>query len=221
MLAAEQRARFRLRRTLVPLPRNFGVQAGYVIVVTRFLRIIIAISRALLRTSIGPLDESTLSLRVWPLEADWSNVHQCVYPLYMELGRWDVAIRNGLGRWMLKQRCAGILGAQVIRYRRPLKRFQAFELRTRVLGWDKKWFYMEHRIESQGRIATTGYVQVMFLDQQGKRVQPATAVVACGGDAHSPPLGPIPELLARFATEPIRSGRDSAKSFTHSDDRTK
>jgi acyl-CoA thioesterase FadM len=118
--------------------------------------------------------------------------------LYMELGRWDVAIRSGLGRWMVKQRCAGILGAQMIRYHRPLKRFQSFELRTRVLGWDETWFYMEHRVESNGRTATVGCVQVMFMNPQRERIPPAAAVVACGGDEISPPLGAMPELLARF-----------------------
>jgi acyl-CoA thioesterase FadM len=179
--------------------------------VTRFLRLIASISRASFRARIAPLDESVLRLRVWPHEADCSNVHQVIYPLYMELGRWHVAIRSGLGRWMLKQRCAGILGAQMIHYHRPLKRFQAFELRTLVLGWDKKWFYMEHRIESQGRIMTVGYVQIMFLNLQGRRVQPAIAVIACGGDATSPPIGPIPKLLARFAAVSSRSESNFAK----------
>jgi acyl-CoA thioesterase FadM len=165
---------------------------------TRFLRIIISILRALFRANMAPLDESVVHLRVWPHEADWSNVHQAIYPLYMELGRWDVAIRSGLGRWMLTQRCAGILGGQMIRYHRPLKRFQAFELRTRVLGWDEKWFYMEHRLDSHGRTMTVGYVQLMFLNPQGKRIEPATAILACGGDKNSPPLGSMPELLAHF-----------------------
>ena len=44
------------------------------------------------------LDESVLRLRVWPTEADMTNVHQAVYLLYMELGRWDLALRMGLGQ---------------------------------------------------------------------------------------------------------------------------
>lgn len=166
---------------------------------TRFIRIVLSLLRASFRARMAPLDESVVRLRVWPHEADWSNVHQAIYLLYMELGRWDVAIRSGLGRWMLKQRCAGILGAQVIRYHRPLKRFQAFDLRTRVLGWDERWFYMEHRVESRGRTMAVGCVQIMFLDPRGKRIQPATAVLACGGEATSPPIDVMPELLARFA----------------------
>jgi acyl-CoA thioesterase FadM len=172
---------------------------------TRFLRVTISIIRGLFRASMAPLDESVVRLRVWPHEADWSNVHQAIYPLYMELGRWDVAIRSGLGHWMLKQRCAGILGAQMIRYYRPLKRLQAFELHTRVLGWDEKWFYMEHRLESLGRTMTIGYVQVMFLNPSGKRIQPAAAILACGGDVNSPPLGTMPELLAHFTGASDRS----------------
>ena len=182
-----------------PAVCDFRVKVCYFTRMTRFLRIIISILRALFRARLAPLDESVVRLRVWPHEADWSNVHQAIYPLYMEIGRWDVAIRSGLGRWMLKQRCAGILGAQMIRYHHPLKRFQAFELHTRVLGWDKKWFYMEHRVESHGRTMTVGCIQIMFLNPQGKRVQPATAVLACGGDANSPPIGSMPGLFAQFA----------------------
>ena len=125
---------------------------------TRFIRILMAIVRALLRSRTTPLDESVLRLRVWPHEADWAYVHQAIYFLYMELGRWDLAIRSGLVRWMLRQRCAGIIGAQVIRYRRSLRRFQAFEVRTRVVGWDEKWFYFEQRLESNDQEMTVGYV---------------------------------------------------------------
>jgi acyl-CoA thioesterase FadM len=116
----------------------------------------------------------------------------------MEVGRWDVAIRSALGRWMLKQRCAGIVGGQMIRYYRPLKRFQIFELRTRVLGWDSKWFYIEHHPGLHGRTMTAGYVQIMFLNRQGRRVQPATAVLQCGEDTNSPPVGSMSELLSQF-----------------------
>jgi len=180
--------------------RDFRVKLCYLTDMTRFLRLILAILRATLRARMAPLDESVLRLRVWPQEADWANVHQAIYPLYMELGRWDVAIRSGLGRWMLKQRCAGILGAQMIRYLRPLKRLQAFELHTRLLGWDKQWFYMEHRLVAHERTMTVGYVQVMFLDPRGKRIPPAGAIQACGGDTASPPLGTVPGLLAQFTS---------------------
>ncbi len=166
---------------------------------TRFIRILMAIVRALLRSRTALLDESVLRLRVWPHEADWVYVHQAIYFLYMELGRWDLAIRSGLGRWMLRQRCAGIIGAQVIRYRRSLKRFQAFQVRTRVVGWDEKWFYCEQRLESNDQEMTVGYVQLMFLDPEGNRVPPKNAVLACGGDPASPPLGDIPGLLAEFS----------------------
>ena len=175
----------------------------------RFLRIIMVILRASFRHAMAPLDESVVRLRVWPHEADWSSVHQAIYLLYMELGRWDVAVRSGLGRWMLKQRCAGILGAQMIRYHFPLKRFQAFELHTRVLGWDERWFFMEHRVESRGRILAVGCVQIMFRDRRGKRVQPATAILACGADVSSPPLGVLPEMLAAFADTSDRALFDS------------
>ena len=48
----------------------------------------------------------------------------------MELGRWDLALRMGLAKVMLRERCVGILGGQAIQYKKPLKRFRTFDLRV-------------------------------------------------------------------------------------------
>jgi len=161
----------------------------------RFIRIGLVILKALLSKRTNVMDGSDLTLHVWVNEVDLHNVHQAVYPLYMELGRWDLALRSGLGRWMLKQRCAGILGAQAIRYRRPLHRLQRFTVRTRVASWDEKWFYLEQRFERHGELLTVGWVRLMFLDARGKAVQPSEAMGACGYDGPSPPPGELQELL--------------------------
>ena len=147
-------------------------------------------------------DKSVLPLRVWLHEADLSIVHQAVYPLYMELGRWDLAIRSGLGKWMIENRCAGILGAQIIRYQRPIKRLQAFEVHTKLLGWDEKWLYIENELRAKGKTKLVGCVRLMFVNRNHNPIPPREAVIACGGEATSPELGDTPKLLARFADKP-------------------
>ena len=85
----------------------------------RFVRFAVLLFRAVFRKKMGALDESVLKLRVWPNEADISNVHQAVYPLYMELGRWDLALRVGLAKVMWRERCIGFLGGRRASYSIP------------------------------------------------------------------------------------------------------
>ncbi|XP_069847609.1 protein THEM6 [Dipodomys merriami] len=42
----------------------------------------------------------------------------------------------------------GVLAASCARYRRPLRLFEPFEVRTRLLGWDDRAFYLEARFVS-------------------------------------------------------------------------
>lgn len=60
-----------------------------------------------------------------------------------DLGRFGLAVRVGL--WdMLKQRKWGLVVAgSSVRYRARVTPFQRVELRTRLLGWDQRFLYLE------------------------------------------------------------------------------
>jgi acyl-CoA thioesterase FadM len=164
----------------------------------RLARFATLFSRMKFRPRIGVLDESVLRLRVWPNEADLTNVHQAFYLLYMELGRWDLALRMGLAKVMLRERCVGILGGQAIRYKKPLKRFQAFDLRSRIVGWDDKWTFFEHHIEGKRQSYATCHARVTFIGRGGRRVSPAEFSAMAGGPSESPPISREAELLASY-----------------------
>ena len=164
----------------------------------RYIRIAVLVFRAVFRQKMGVLDESVLKLRVWPHEADVSNVSQSVYPLYMELGRWDLALRVGLAKVMWRERCIGFLGGQAIQFLKPLKRFQAFTLRSRIIGWDEKWGLFEHRIESKGQLYAICHARIVFIGRDKKRVTPSNLSSIIGGPSDSPPIGNKAELLASY-----------------------
>jgi hypothetical protein len=74
----------------------------------------------------------------------------------------------------------------MIRFRRSLGPFQRFELRTRLLCWDDRWFVFEQRFESRGQICAVALARGLFRDRQGN-VSPARTLEAIGIRAASPP----------------------------------
>jgi acyl-CoA thioesterase FadM len=109
----------------------------------------------------------------------------------------------GLAQCLLEGGVEGRLGeaksgpvARVVtvRYRYPLKMFQRFELRTRVLYWDAEWAWTEHRFQRNGRTTAIGIVKVAFIGPQG--VVPLEKLMAAAGESH---VAPAPsELIAEL-----------------------
>lgn len=154
---------------------------------TLYIRLLFVAIAALFGRRLDFLDESRLRFRVWPHDID-PNLHMtnARYLSVMDLGRVDLLLRNGIWRTMMKNRWQAVLGATNIRYRRPLRPFEAFEVVTRVLCWDAKRFYIEHRIEAGGKLAAVALMQGVFVDRRG-RVPPQRLIEVMGGSLESPP----------------------------------
>lgn len=153
----------------------------------RMLRVLIA---SLLRSRLAITGESVLRFRVMPHDLD-INIHMnnARYLALMDLGRLDMIVRGGLWRGVLHRRWQPVIGGSLVRYRRPLKPFQAFELKSRLLAWDNKWLYIEHRIEAKGVLACHTVVRAGFVG--GRGMVPSGEVMSSAGHA-----GPAPELPA-------------------------
>ncbi|HYH18616.1 MAG TPA: thioesterase family protein [Azospirillum sp.] len=142
---------------------------------------------------LGLTEPGRLRLRVWPTDLDF-NLHMtnARYHSVMDLGRIDLLVRTGLGRVMLKRRWTTVLGAVNVRFRRSLRPFQRFDLVSRVLCWDEKWIFIEHRVEAATGTAAVAVMQGVFL-ASGKPVPTAEVVAALGLPAESPPM---PDFVA-------------------------
>ena len=99
------------------------------------------------------IGECRVALRVWPNDLD-SNLHMnnSRYLLAMDLGRWDYGVRTGVIQQALRRRWFPVAGSVMLRFRKSLDPFQRFELRTRVVAWDEKWWWFEQRFEVDGRL---------------------------------------------------------------------
>jgi len=111
----------------------------------RFLRVTIA---SLFRSRIAPLGESVVRFVVLPHDCDL-NIHLNAgrFLSFMDVARMDLIGRTGLLRRLVKRGWRPIMGGCVVRYRREIRPFERFTIRSRVLGWDEKWFYLEHIVE--------------------------------------------------------------------------
>ena len=97
-------------------------------------------------------DESVLRLWVFPWDCIVRFVGNDRYHAYMDLGRVDLILRIGWGKIIWKNNWAPFVRTADIQYRQPLRMFQRFNLRTRIIYWDEYHFWMEHVFERKGQI---------------------------------------------------------------------
>jgi acyl-CoA thioesterase FadM len=155
-------------------------------VLGQLLRTLMVFLRALRAPRIGLLDESAVGFRVLPGDLD-VNVHlnNGRYLALMDLGRFDLLIRGGLFRPMVRLRWRPLLGSAMVRYRRSLQPFQRFQLRSRLICWDDRWFVFEQRFESRGQLYAVALARGLFRDRTGN-VPPAQVLAAAGITQPSP-----------------------------------
>jgi acyl-CoA thioesterase FadM len=157
--------------------------------VNLILRLLYVLLGSLRRPRLGPLDESVIRLRVLPNDLD-TNLHlnNGRYLTLMDLGRVDLLVRLGVVREMRRRRWGGVVASATVRFRRPLNLFQRFELHTRLLCWDDRWFYMEQRFVRGGETAAVAIVKARFVAAGGARLAPAEVVAATRHAMESPPM---------------------------------
>jgi acyl-CoA thioesterase FadM len=152
------------------------------------LRLVANVTRSSLRGRLGALDESVLTMRVWPTDLDTNgHMNNGRYLTLMDFGRTDLLIRAGLARQALRRRWVPALGGATVVFRRSLRPMRLYELRTRVVCWDDKWFYFEQRFDRHGATYAHALARGLLLER-GVKVPPSEAVLAMGGPAQSPPM---------------------------------
>ena len=155
---------------------------------TMWLRLFVVVVAALFRRKLAVIDESVLHFVVLPNDID-ANMHMnnARYLAHMDLGRVDYIIRCGLGRHLRRERVQALLGSATVRFSRSLKPFERFTLRTRVIGWDEKWFYVEQSVDSKTRRAATAVFRAAFRGSAGT-IPPEQLLAVVGHREATPPL---------------------------------
>lgn len=162
------------------------------------------LARTLLGRTASPPRATTETIvtrwRVLPNDVDaFGHMNNSRYLAIMDLGRIDFLRQCGLFRGVLRRRWSVPVGGAHLQYRRALKPLQRYELHTRLLGWDERWFYFRQEFFRAGDPlpVCTGHVKTLFLGRAGPVAAPVVARELAGRElASAPPSAALRTLLA-------------------------
>jgi len=158
------------------------------------LRLLILVLSSFWNKPIYSLSESVLNLRVLLNDVDITKITSDRFLALMDLGRLDIVFRAGLLKLLFKKKWVPMATFQTIRFRYPLKVFQKYQLRSRIVWWDETTFYVKHIFERKGRVVATGFVCANFLGSNGPI--PPSEVLAETGQSITKPNEP--EIVAKL-----------------------
>lgn len=145
-----------------------------------FIKLATTVLRARRRPPLQPEDESVLRCRVGLNDIDpFLELNNARFLNYMELGRWDYSQRVGFVRMMRQHKWGIAVGGASIRYRRRVPFLHRFELTTRLVCHDGRWFYFLQEIHARDRISASALMKVCATSSDG--LVPAPEVIAALG----------------------------------------
>jgi YbgC/YbaW family acyl-CoA thioester hydrolase len=109
--------------------------------------------------------------RVWFTDLDvLMHMNNGKYFSLMDLARVDLMSRAGAFRTLSKKGIYPVVASETIKFKKSLKLFQAFTIKTQVIGWDERNFFLEQQFLSQKRLVSLAYVKAQFLRKNGNKV---------------------------------------------------
>jgi len=131
---------------------------------------------------------TSVRMRVWPHDLDFNcHVNNGRYLSLADIGRVHWCARTGLLGMAVRQRAVPVVGDVIAKFRRELKVFQSFEVHTRLVGWNSKWGFLEHRFVRDGRVIGSVTIRGVFKGASGL-VKPEAMLHALGHKSASPAL---------------------------------
>jgi len=105
-----------------------------------------------------------------------------------DLGRIPLAVRTGLARVLRRNRWGLTMAGASVRYRRRIRMFETVTMRSRALGWDDRFLYVEQSMwKADGGCANHILYRAAVTGPAGI-VAPAEVARALGIGPAPPPL---------------------------------
>lgn len=135
---------------------------------------------------------------IWPWDLDpWNELNNGRTLTIFDLGRIPLAVRTGLGRVLRQQGWGLTVAGNTTRYRRRVQGFQRVEMRSRCVGWDDRFFYLEQAMYRNGDCANHMLIRSAVIDIRARKMVPTAEVAAAiPGQPESPPL---PDWITAWA----------------------
>lgn len=136
------------------------------------------------------LDEPHISSHIcWPWDLDFAmELNNGRTLSLLDLGRLPLFLRAGMFPLVRKHRWQIAMAGVIVRYRRRVRAFDRFEMQTKILGWDKRFIYIEQTMwKRDGECANHAVYRVAVTDKNGI-LDPAVIAELRGIPAQSPDL---------------------------------
>lgn len=121
----------------------------------------------------------------WDLDGFGELNNGRVLTLY-DLGRFGMGVRIGLMRALRRRRWGLAVAGASLRYRRRVTAFRRIEMRTRLAGWDGRFFYIVQSMWVEGECCSQALLRTAVV--AGGRAVPAAEVAAEMGHAGAAPV---------------------------------
>ncbi len=104
----------------------------------------------------------------WPIDIDFNLEmnNGRVLTLY-DIGRIPLAVRVGLLRIMMKRKWGFAMAGASVRYRRRIRPFERFEVHSRTVARDDKFFYIEQTMWKKGEAASNILYRAAITNKDG------------------------------------------------------
>jgi len=140
------------------------------------------------KPAFGTFDTHHLALTCWPVDIDgYMEMNNGRILTLYDLGRTGIAYRTGLMQTLMSNRWGLVVAGSSIRYRSRVTLFQRVDLRTRVLGWDDRFLYMEQGMWRGETCCNHGLIRAA-MTEKGRMMSPARVAETMAIDPTSPEL---------------------------------
>ena len=65
-----------------------------------------------------------------------------------------------------------VLAGETIQFRKSLETFESYKIDTKVIGWDERFIYIEHKYHRHNQTCALAIVKIRMIGQKNTRVSP-------------------------------------------------
>ena len=139
-------------------------------------------------TPLGVFDTHVSHHVCWPWDLDpWVELNNGRTLTLYDLGRIPFAQRTGLVSALRRERWGLTVAGVSVRYRRRVRAFDRVEMRSRCIGWDDRFLYIDQSMWRNSDCTSQMLLRSAITDAKGI-VAPARVAKAIGADPISPAL---------------------------------
>lgn len=126
--------------------------------------------------------------RCWPQDIDhWRELNNGRALTLYDMGRLALGERSGTAAALRREGWGLTVAGSTIRYRRRVRLLDRIEMRSRVIGWDRRFLYFGQSMWVRGECANSVLLRMAVTSASGI-VDPARLAAAMGRDPVSPEL---------------------------------